>query len=137
MMDRSRLARNLVLTCMVFVGACGDSDKPQATATPAPESAVAKRCSLKAAGGDGGFPAGLLPDGAVVTAEGLAIADGKLPDVYAALQANAEPAGLEVRDTELETLDAEIELEGPDGDVGLRLGLAADCARATEIRLAD
>ncbi|MEA2123991.1 MAG: hypothetical protein QOI80_773, partial [Solirubrobacteraceae bacterium] len=119
-MERLRPARKwvLALASCALLGACGDEPaKPTAPADPE----LAKRCDLTAIDGDGGFPAGLLPERAVVTAEGTAIAVGKLAAVYAALQDRAAAAGLTVRDTELETLDAEVELEGPDGELGLRL----------------
>lgn len=135
-MNRIGVHRNRLLLVAAFaLGACGggDADEPASTEAPAP-NALAKRCSLEAVGGDGGFPAGLLPAGSVVTGDGAAVADGKLPAVFAALQKSAAEAGLSVRDKEIETLDAELELEGPDGDVGLRLELARGCPRATRIR---
>lgn len=82
---------------------------------------------------EGSFPSGLLPSASVVTGEGSAVVDGRLADVYAQLTSTE---GFAVSDSELETLDAEIELDGPDWELGLRLELAADCERATQVRLA-
>jgi hypothetical protein len=134
-MDRFRAVRKALPALALALAACGGSShpaKPKATAV----SAVARRCGLHAAGSDGGFPPGLLPPGAVVTGDGTAIADGRLAAVFADLRARAAAAGLQIGATELETLDAELELTGADGELGLRLGLAPHCARATQVRLA-
>jgi hypothetical protein len=137
-MDRLRRSRKwLPVACVLVLSACGDdTEKPAgAKAHPTPDSALVDRCSLKVADGDGGFPAGLLPAGAVVTGDGYAIVDAQIADVYQQLQDAAGKAGLTVRDSELETFDAEIELETDDGEVGLRLEPARDCESATDVRL--
>jgi hypothetical protein len=124
----------LPLVCGLVLAACGgDDEKPAADKAPASGNALARRCSLEPASGDSGFPSGLLPDGSVVVGDGAAIVPGELPDVYKQLQASAGAAGLEVRDSELETLDAELELGRPDGELGLQLSLPRDCPRATQV----
>jgi hypothetical protein len=137
-MDRLRPSRKwLPVTCVLVLSACGDdTEKPAgAKAHPTPDSALVDRCSLKVADGDGGFPAGLLPAGAVVTGDGYAIVDAQIADVYQQLQEGAGKAGLTVRDSELETFDAELELEGSDGEFGLALEPRRGCDGATEVRL--
>jgi hypothetical protein len=139
-MARPRGSRKWVpLACGLALSACGgDEEKPAAgKAAPAADNALVKRCSLKVADGNGGFPPGLLPAGSVVTGEGYAIAPGKLGDVFQALQSGAADAGLEVRDSEIETFDAELELEGPDGEFGLALSPRRGCDGAVEVRLRD
>jgi hypothetical protein len=134
-MDCVRHGRKWVpAVCALALAACGGEEPERAQVA---DPGLTARCELEAADGDGGFPAGLLPERSVVTSDGVAIADGKLAAVYTILKDRAEAAGLVIRDSELETLDAELELEGGDGEFGLRLGLARDCVRATEIRLAD
>jgi hypothetical protein len=137
-MDRRPPSRKwLPVLCALVLTGCGDqAEKPAAgKARPARPNALAKRCSLGATAGDGGFPSGLLPDGAVVADQGYALVPGLLSDVYQALRKNAATGGLSIRDSELETLDAEIELESADGEFGLRLEPARDCPRATAVRL--
>ena len=139
-MDRRRRSRKwLPALCLLTVTGCGgESSEPagKAAAAPSPDAAFVKRCTVSTIEGDGGFPAGLLPPGAAIIADGRAIAPGELTDVYTALQERAGDAGMAVRDTELETFDAEIELAGPDGEFGLRLSVPRACARATDVRLA-
>jgi hypothetical protein len=137
-MDGAARSRKWVpALCALALSGCGDeAEKPAAAkATPAADNPLAQRCSRKPATGDGGFPDGLLPAGSVVVGDGYAIAPGKLSDVYRQLRAGAGGAGLTVRDSEIETLDAELELEGPDGELGLRLGIARECPRATDVHL--
>ncbi|MEA2180511.1 MAG: hypothetical protein QOG77_3808 [Solirubrobacteraceae bacterium] len=110
------------------LAACGDDDTPAPRPVAAADPDLVERCSLELADGD--FPDGLLPPGAAITGERTAIADGRLADVFTQLR---QRPGFSVRDSELETLDAELELEGPDGEVSLQLELAPGCARATQI----
>jgi hypothetical protein len=110
------------------LAACGDDDEKTAAPAATADPDLVERCSLELAQGD--FPDGLLPPGAAITGERTAIADGRLADVFAQL---GKRPGFSVRDSELETLDAELELEGPDGEASLQLGLAPGCARATQI----
>ena len=133
-MDGCRLARKQVPTAALILAlaGCGGDDEKAAAPRATPSSELVERCSLTPADGAGGFPAGLLPPGAVVTAEGTAIADGKLAEVFGRLKSRP---GFEVRDSELETLDAELELEGAAGEASLALELAPRCARATQITL--
>jgi hypothetical protein len=139
-MERPARSRKWVLTvALLAVSGCGgDDEKPAAVAPappPAPDRALVKRCKLRVAGHDGGFPAGLLPERSVVIGDGSAIVAGKLADVYRQLHDNASAAGLTVRGDEMETFDAEIELEGPDGESGLRLSLPDWCQGATQVKL--
>src|SRR3712207_2906932 len=94
-MDRLRRPRKwLPLLCALAVAACGDEGEKPA---PAADNSLAERCSLKALGGDGGFPSGLLPDGSVVIGDGRAIVPGELRDVFEELQHHAAAADLMVR----------------------------------------
>jgi hypothetical protein len=138
-MERRGRSRNWVpLACLLVLAGCGsDEQRPAASkATPAAsaDQALAKRCRLRVAGDDGGFPAGLLPARSVVSGDGNAMVAGELGDVYRQLHDNAAAAGLTVRGDEMETFDAEIELEGPDGEFELRLSLPDWCPRATQVR---
>ena len=139
-MERWRRSRKWVpLVCLLALPGCGGDDRSPAAAraTPAAKAdpALAKRCKLRVAEDDGGFPAGLLPVRSVVIGDGNAMVAGKLADVYRQLHDNAGAAGLTVRGDEMETFDAEIELEGADGESELRLSLPDWCPGATQVRM--
>ena len=139
-MERPTRSRKWVpLACLLALPGCGGNDeRPAASeATPAAtaDRALAERCSLRVSGDDGGFPAGLLPARSVVIGDGNAIVAGELADVFRQLHDSAAAAGLTVREDEMETFDAEIGLEGPDGEFGLRLSLPDWCPGATQVRM--
>jgi hypothetical protein len=136
-MERRSARRKWVLAAALALvpAGCGDEPAPAKTTSTFTivDAEFLKRCDLAPQSDAGGFPAGLLPDqDTVVTTDRVAIVDGKLADVFAQLRSRP---GFAVRDSELETLDAELELEGPDGEVSLQLDLAPDCARATRVTL--
>ena len=111
--------RSLICAGLLLLAGCGGSS-PKAAVSP-----LAKRCHLDPLPGDGGFPAGLLGAGAVITGDGVALVPGRLADVYRQLLARGASAG------ELETLDAELEF----GDVALALSVPRACTHATQVSL--
>ena len=144
------MRRALLLTAAVaaFAAGCGDDDKEeQAAATeatgvtlvdapgpPADAAKLAERCGLGAPQDGATFkvPEGLLPEGAfVLRSEGdsaTLVFRSSLRDAYTAMLANAKKHGLEIEESELEGVDAELELRVDDGELKLAFGLAGTCA---------
>lgn len=133
---------SLILLGALVLGGCGADDGRRTPARKPPtaaQRAVLDRCApTPAAAGTSAdtFPPGLLPGPSRVVAAdtGSARAVVALPlrEALLALRDNAVAAGFVIRGQDYEGVEAELELEGPDGDIGLRL-TPASCGRATQV----